>query len=80
MLIQANNKEEVNVQKGPGKNLKIKFDLDSQPSSDSSMAKVAILQATGLPKESGFPSTFRQTSGTKGYFEVVGDFFETLSF
>ena len=31
------------------------FYIHSQQSSDSSVAKVAILQATGSPQESGFP-------------------------
>ena len=39
--------------------------IDSQPS-DSSMSKVAILQATGSPHESGFPSTSKKNAGTFG--------------
>ena len=34
--------------------------LDSQQSSNSSVDKVAILQTTGYPQKSGFPSTSRK--------------------
>ena len=47
------------------------FYLDSQPSIDSSVAKVAILQATGSPQGTGFPSISGQNSGT---LRVLGIF------
>ena len=40
--------------------------LDSQPNSDSSVAKGAILLTTGSPQGSGIPSTSGQHSGTFG--------------
>ena len=42
------------------------FYLDSQPSSYSSVAKVAILQGPGSPQGSGFPSTYGHISGSFG--------------
>ena len=58
------------------------FDINFQPSSDSSLTKVPSLKTTGSPQGTGFPSTSGQNSGTfgtalRGALRGLGNFFKT---
>ena len=61
------------------------FDINSQPSSDSSLTKVPSLQTTGSPQGTGFPSTSGKNSGTfgaalRGALRELGNFLKTSTF
>ena len=61
------------------------FDINSQPSSDSSLTKVPSLQTTGSPQGTGFPSTSGQKYGIfgaalRGALRGLGNFFKLKLF